>query len=164
MFCQFRRADFLPSATLMDASFNVRRTCHSGCREVEARWAASEAVLSVHSWPQALLACCRVSSGLRPRVWPLRLRMVVSWRPCCRACQQPFWSVSKGWSTVWPHPSPLAHYLLVTFGMFTYMCTSVQLSRSVVSDSLQPHEPQHARPPCPSPTPGVHPNPCPLSW
>ena len=29
---------------------------------------------------------------------------------------------------------------------------------------LQPHEPQHARPPCPSPTPGVHPNPCPLSW
>ena len=32
-----------------------------------------------------------------------------------------------------------------------------------MSDSLQPHEPQHARPPCPSPTPGVHPNPCPLS-
>ena len=33
---------------------------------------------------------------------------------------------------------------------------SVQFSRSVVSDSLRPHEPQHARPPCPSPTPGVH--------
>ena len=31
-----------------------------------------------------------------------------------------------------------------------------------MSDSLWPHEPQHARPPCPSPTPGVHPNPCPL--
>ena len=30
--------------------------------------------------------------------------------------------------------------------------------------TLRPHEPQHARPPCPSPTPGVHPNPCPLSW
>ena len=42
------------------------------------------------------------------------------------------------------------------------MC-SVQFSHSVVSDSLRPHEPQHARPPCPSPTPGVHPNPCPLS-
>ena len=40
---------------------------------------------------------------------------------------------------------------------------SVQFSRSVVFDSLQPHEPQHARLPCPSPTPGVHPNPCPLS-
>ena len=32
-----------------------------------------------------------------------------------------------------------------------------------MSDSLWPHEPQHARPPCPSPTPGVHPNSCPLS-
>ena len=31
-----------------------------------------------------------------------------------------------------------------------------------MSDSLQPHELQHARPPCPSPTPGVHPNPCPI--
>ena len=41
---------------------------------------------------------------------------------------------------------------------------SVQFSRSVVSDSLRPHEPQHTRPPCPSPTPGVHPNPCPWSW
>ena len=40
---------------------------------------------------------------------------------------------------------------------------SVQFSRSVVSDSLRPHEPQHAKPPCPSPTPGVHPNPCPSS-
>ena len=34
--------------------------------------------------------------------------------------------------------------------------SSVQFSRSVVSDSLQLHEAQHARPPCPSPTPGVH--------
>ena len=40
---------------------------------------------------------------------------------------------------------------------------SVQFSHSVVSDSLWPHEPQHARLLCPSPTPGTHPNPCPLS-
>ena len=33
---------------------------------------------------------------------------------------------------------------------------SVQFSHTVVSDSLRPHESQHARPPCPSPTPGVH--------
>ena len=32
-----------------------------------------------------------------------------------------------------------------------------------MSNSLRPHKPQHARPPCPSPTPRVHPNPCPLS-
>ena len=40
---------------------------------------------------------------------------------------------------------------------------SVQFSRSVMSDSLRPRELQHARPPCPSSTPGVHPNLCPLS-
>ena len=38
-----------------------------------------------------------------------------------------------------------------------------QFSRSVVSDSLQPHESQHTRPPCPSPTPGVYSNPFPSS-
>ena len=45
------------------------------------------------------------------------------------------------------------------------MCSisSIQFSRLVVSDSLRPHEPQHARPPCPSPIPGVYPNSCPLS-
>ena len=39
--------------------------------------------------------------------------------------------------------------------------SSVQFSHSVVSDSLRPHEPRHTRLPCPSPTPGVYPNPCP---
>ena len=40
---------------------------------------------------------------------------------------------------------------------------SVQFSHSIVSDCLQPHGLQHARPPCPSPTPGVYSNSCPLS-
>ena len=40
---------------------------------------------------------------------------------------------------------------------------SVPFSCLVVSDSLRPHESQHARPPCPSPTPGVYPKPCPSS-
>ena len=44
-----------------------------------------------------------------------------------------------------------------------YFKSVSQLSRAVVSDSLQPHESQHARPPCLSPTPGVHPNSCPSS-
>ena len=44
-----------------------------------------------------------------------------------------------------------------------FQFSSVHFSRSVVSDSLQPHGLQHARPPCPSPTPRVHPNSCPLS-
>ena len=41
--------------------------------------------------------------------------------------------------------------------------SSVQFSCSVVSDSLRPHESQHARPPYPSPTPGVYSNPCTMS-
>ena len=44
-----------------------------------------------------------------------------------------------------------------------YLHSSVQFSCSVVFDSLQPHGLQHARPPCPSPTPRVYPNSCPLS-
>ena len=44
-----------------------------------------------------------------------------------------------------------------------FLLLSVQFSLSVVSDSLWPREPQHARPPCPSPTPEVYPNSCPSS-
>ena len=44
------------------------------------------------------------------------------------------------------------------------MFSTVQFSRSDVSDSLRPHELQHARPPCPSPTLGVYSNSCPSSW
>ena len=39
-----------------------------------------------------------------------------------------------------------------------------QFSCSVISDSLRCHESQHARPPCPSPTPGIYTNPCPPCW
>ena len=56
--------------------------------------------------------------------------------------------LAKVWFNILPH---------VLWLSTTY---SVQLSRSVMSDSLQPHELQHSRPPSPSPTPGVHPNSC----
>ena len=49
------------------------------------------------------------------------------------------------------------------YSYLNFIDVSLQFSHSVMSNSLRPHEPQHARPPCPSPTPGVHPNPCPLS-
>ena len=48
--------------------------------------------------------------------------------------------------------------------IYIYTHISVQFSHSVVSDSLRPHELQHARSPCPSPTPRVHSNSRPLSW
>ena len=47
---------------------------------------------------------------------------------------------------------------------FLQSVSSVQFSCSVMSDSLRPHESQHARPSCPSPTSGVYSNSCPLSW
>ena len=53
--------------------------------------------------------------------------------------------------------------LLFSFKLYILYWGSVQFSCSVMSDSLWPPEPQHTRPPCPSPTPGVYPNPCPLS-
>ena len=50
-----------------------------------------------------------------------------------------------------------------TFFFSLKWVSSVQFRHSVVSESLWPHESQHARPPCPSPTTGVHSNLCPLS-
>ena len=65
-----------------------------------------------------------------------------------------------GYTLNWKHYFSLAFI----FGSMLYVSVgSVQFSHWVVSDSLWPHELQHARPPCPSPTPGVHPNPCPSS-
>ena len=55
-------------------------------------------------------------------------------------------------------------FMRITIDLHLFLLyLSVQFSRSVVSDSLRPYESQHTRPPCPSPTPGVHPNTCPLS-
>jgi len=70
------------------------------------------------------------------------------------------------------HSIILFYFLFLKYNWFTEFCCfllnlkmnqqSVQFSCSVVSDSLPPHESQHARPPCPSPTPGVHPDSRPL--
>ena len=60
--------------------------------------------------------------------------------------------------------SSFQYFLLLWFWYFSPAIltwfSSVQFSCSVVSDSLWPHESQHTRPPCPSPTPRVHPNSC----
>ena len=70
--------------------------------------------------------------------------------------------------TVHPSFNPFFLFLCSSWAPFPasyqgVQFSSVQFSHSVVSDSLQPHESQHARPPCPSPTPGVHSNSCPSS-
>ena len=65
---------------------------------------------------------------------------------------------------LWSHSSwSLFICLFLPHRSFPSTFSSVQFSRSFVSNSLWHHESQHARPPCPSPTPGVYPNSCPLS-
>ena len=59
-------------------------------------------------------------------------------------------------------PIKLINVVFILMYLVKSIC-SVQFSHSFVSYSLGPHEPQHARPPCPSPTPGGYPNSCPSS-
>ena len=53
---------------------------------------------------------------------------------------------------------------LVVISAMPLQFSSVQFSCSIMSNSLHSHGLQHARPPCPSPTPGIYSNSCPLSW
>ena len=82
----------------------------------------------------------------------------------CRATQDGWVMVEssdKMWSTGEGKGKPLQYSCLENL-MNSQLVS--QFSRSVVSDSLRPHESQHARPPCPSPTPGVPSNSSPSSW
>ena len=63
----------------------------------------------------------------------------------------------------WLFLSVLFSFHMFVFFIAFFLFCSVQFHHSVMSDSLWPCELQHARPPCPSPTPGVHPNACPSS-
>ena len=66
------------------------------------------------------------------------------------------------WTVVVGESRPREVFFIYLYILF-FKFSSVQFSHSVVSDSLQPHESQHARPHCPSPTPGVHSDSRPLS-
>ena len=122
----------------------------------ERRWAWS----CCFSWASASLACAQsliarsLEAGGAHHLW-VTWEVLVTWRRrvCVEHVPGHLWglfplSTSESAAT--------RHHGRQGF-------SSVQFSRSVVSHSLRPHEPQHARPSCPSPTPRVHPNPCPLS-
>ena len=69
------------------------------------------------------------------------------------------------WPTDWTQVSCIAgRFFTIWATRESLYWQSVQFSLSVVSDSLRPHELQYARPPCPSPTPGINSNSCPSSW
>ena len=76
--------------------------------------------------------------------------------------------VAKSWTDwICALKNAIFHFYLLVMSSFVHLRNSqlvfcVQFSHSVVSNSLQPHEPQHARLHCPSPAPRVHPNSCPL--
>ena len=95
---------------------------------------------------------------------------IIFWFHGCSHHPQWFWSPRRGNLSVF-HLSPfylpcnngarchdlsLIFSLKLALSLSSFTFNSVQFSRSVVSDSLQLHESQHARPPCPSPTSGVH--------
>ena len=65
--------------------------------------------------------------------------------------------------TIWPSNFFCKKTEMNSLALIDIQFSSVQFSCSVVSDSLQPHELQHTRPPCPSPTPRVHSDSCPSS-
>ena len=92
--------------------------------------------------------------------YPVLFPLLLQWQKCFfYKNQAPHIGVPLAFLTVSiPFTVPLA-----SFSDY-YQFSSVQFSHSVMSDPLWPHEPQHTRPLCPSPTPGVHPNPCPLCW
>ena len=71
-------------------------------------------------------------------------------------------SPSSSFSYSFPNPS-IIFKINFYWSIVAFQFSSVQFSCSVMSDSLQPHESQHTRPPCPSPTPGVHSDSCPVS-
>ena len=88
------------------------------------------------------------------------------------ACEVP-WTEEPGWLQLMGlqrvrHESDVTEWLsMQTWAISTYTYTLMiisQFSCSVTSYSVWPHESQHARPPCPPPTPGLYPNSCPSSW
>ena len=69
----------------------------------------------------------------------------------------------SNWAHNYTHMNTHWHIVSTQYEAAIIRFSSVQFSRSVVSDSLRPHESQHSRPPCPSPTPRVHSDSCPSS-
>ena len=92
------------------------------------------------------------------------IHTICKWMSCPLNC--PF--LFQFWYVISHHIYQL-YFQSVNMSMFSalwtlLLCSSVQFSFSVVSDSSQPNRLQHTRPPCPLPTPGVYSNSCPLNW
>ena len=101
---------------------------------------------------------------------PANITKYLLFQPPCELPSSPLKSQTTSsfvFSRIWYLKWRFHHFgeLLSFPWSLLYITQSVsQFNHTVMSDSLQPHESQHARPLCPSPTPGVHSNSCPSSW
>ena len=159
-----------PSCAVSTRPFSMSTSSFLLCKQVHQYYFSR---FLIH----ALCVCMRVCSfasvtldSLQPHgLWPARL--LCPWdspskntRVHCHALLQGIFLTQE----LNPDLLCLLHWQVGSLpleppGSPIYAFSSVQFSRSVVSDSLQPHKQQHTRPPCPSSTPRVHPNPCPSS-
>ena len=128
---------------------------------------AMKDLLQMHSnrkWPYLLLNQRRNSAPPSYTQKWVRAKSYCIYYTCCIIRQKCTWR----WLTPLSVLLPLfAHGTLIDLRNWQILLkiqfSSVQFSCSVMSNSLRPHELQHTRPPCPSPTPGVYSNSCPSS-
>ena len=116
-----------------------------------SRWVVCSVVLAMSTWWRHSACSCS---------WPGNS----CWGCCCHWCSvQP---LPYAWSHKGQDQERIKSGSLSWWWSWAQSCmyTSVQFSHPAMSNSLRPHGLQHARPPCPSPTPRVYPNSCPLSW
>ena len=131
----------------------------SSKKQESSRKTSISALLTI---PKPLTVWITINCGKFWKRWEYQTTWSASWKTYMQVRKQKLeldmeqqngYKLGKDYiKTVYCHPAYL-----------TYMQSSVQFNHSVVSDSLRSHELQHTRPPCPSPAPRVHPNPCPLS-
>ena len=110
----------------------------------------------------------KIKTTMRYHLRPVRMTIIKnstnkSWSGCGEkgtllCCWLECKLIQLLWKTLWRFLRKLKIELPYNPEIPLLGISSVQFSRSVVSNSLQPHESQHTRPPCPSPTSGVHPD------
>ena len=137
-------------------------------------WTAEQKLKSLRKTSLTQITTIDVLMGIVP-VYAFMNKMKCNYFCQKGAFNKHFWNcpciIDKYYIDVFPSPE---HCVVTSWNCILYvfhkfwtkyllMHFSVQFSRSVVSDSLRPHELQHTRPPCPTPAPGAQPNSCPLS-
>ena len=101
---------------------------------------------------------CGWASSYPLRAW-IGTSLVAQWPRLCTQCRGPRFNPWSG--NLISHATTKSLYATTERSLLSKLRPgSVQFSHSVVSDSLRPHESQHNRLPCPSPTPRIHPNSC----